>query len=384
MNHLTFDELLKYAKRTIRDMHDENGNIKSEYVELREKIENHCSMCSECRETFNQLQQANSLEEIERIRNKFEHKEQKEELSEEEIISKKYGINVDSIEHIKLNDGKEYYHFYDIRLNKDIVLKQSSDNKNMSEELKEVQEGLSSAQGADEKENGEEAFRYQRMHTNNEIDLYSVEELTNRPEILGRLNVEQMKAVLVLLKNKDILNIKEINPETGIAIDDKHKVITSYYNKSTQKYEVDLPNEYQYKTDTVSAEQTEEISQNNYIDDISNKTDDIPNEIDGILIDRERVKLYYEYPELLEGGAITNQQEKQAYIKAVQIYSELQEQKQSGSQMSKPKILVKKDKNCIVAEDDLKQAGFINLLLLSLATGFAGGVITTIMYMIIK
>lgn len=382
--HLTFDELLKYAKRTIRDMHDENGNIKSEYVELREKIENHCSMCSECREIFNQLQQANSLEEIERIRNKFEHKEQKEELSEEEIISKKYGINVDSIEHIKLNDGKEYYHFYDIRLNKDIVLKQSSDNKNMSEELKKVQEGLSSAQGADEKENGEEAFRYQRMHTNNEIDLYSVEELTNRPEILGRLDVEQMKAVLVLLKNKDILNIKEINPETGIAIDDKHKVITSYYNKSTQKYEVDLPNEYQYKTDTVSAEQTEEISQNNYIDDISNKTDDILNEIDGILIDRERVKLYYEYPELLEGGAITNEQEKQAYIKAVQKYSEIQEQKNNGNQMDKPKVLVKNNKNSFSEESNLKQAGFINLLLLSLATGFAGGVITTIMYMIIK
>ena len=382
--HLTFDELLKYAKRTIRDMHDENGNIKSEYVELREKIENHCSMCSECTETFNQLQQANSLEEIERIRNKFEHKEQKEELSEEEIISKKYGINVDSIEHIKLNDGKEYYHFYDIRLNKDIVLKQSSDNKNMSEELKEVQEGLSSAQGADEKENGEEAFRYQRMHTNNEIDLYSVEELTNRPEILGRLDVEQMKAVLVLLKNKDILNIKEINPETGIAIDDRHKVITSYYNKNTQKYEVDLPNEYQYKTNDVPAEQIEEISQNNYIDDISNKTDDIPNEIDGILIDRERVKLYYEYPELLEGGAITNEQEKQAYIKAVQKYSEIQEQKTNGSQMDKPKVLVKNNKNSIVGESNLKQAGFINLLLLSLATGFAGGVITTIMYMIIK
>ena len=373
--HLTFDELLKYAKRTIRDMHDENGNIKREYVELREKIENHCSMCSECRETFNQLQQANSLEEIERIRNKFEHKEQKEELSEEEIISKKYGINVDSIEHIKLNDGKEYYHFYDIRLNKDIVLKQSSDNKNMSEELKEVQEGLSSAQGADEKENGEEAFRYQRMHTNNEIDLYSVEELTNRPEILGRLDVEQMKSVLVLLKNKDILNIKEINPETGIAIDDKHKVITSYYNKNTQKYEVDLPNEYQYKTNDVPAEQ---------IEDISNKTDDIPNEIDGILIDREKVKLYYEYPELLEGGAITNQQEKQVYIKAVQKYSEIQEQKNNGSQMDKPKVLVKNNKNSIVGESDLKQAGFINLLLLSLATGFAGGVITTIMYMIIK
>ena len=382
--HLTFDELLKYAKRTIRDMHDENGNIKSEYVELREKIENHCSMCSECREIFNQLQQANSLEEIERIRNKFEHKEQKEELSEEEIISKKYGINVDSIEHIKLNDGKEYYHFYDIRLNKDIVLKQSSDNKNMSEELKKVQEGLSSAQGADEKENGEEAFRYQRMHTNNEIDLYSVEELTNRPEILGRLDAEQMKEVLVLLKNKDILNIKEINPETGIAIDDRHKVITSYYNKNTQKYEVDLPNEYQYKTDTVSAEQTEEISQNNYIDDISNKTDDIPNEIDGILIDRERVKLYYEYPELLEGGAITNQQEKQAYIKAVQKYSEIQEQKNNGNQMDKPKVLVKNNKNSFSEESNLKQAGFINLLLLSLATGFAGGVITTIMYMIIK
>ena len=52
--------------------------------------------------------------------------------------------------------------------------------------------------------------------------------------------------------------------------------------------------------------------------------------------------------------------------------------------MDKPKVLVKNNKNSFSEESNLKQAGFINLLLLSLATGFAGGVITTIMYMIIK
>lgn len=380
MNHLTFDELLKYAKRTIKDIRDENGKIKREFIELQEKVESHCSACPECKEVIEQLYKSSSLAEIEQIRNKFEKKDQMEKVTEEEMISQKYDINVDSIEHIRTHDGKEYYHFYDIRLNKDIVLKKNKENYNLQEELKDVQDNLLSAQGYNEKENGEEAFRYQRMNTNNEINLYSVEEIINRSELLGNLDAKQMKAILVLLQNKDYLNIKQINPETGIAIDANHKVVTSYYNKNSQKYEVDLPTEYKYTTDTNSVEQEESKTSN----DISDKNDDIQNEIDGVLINRERVKLYYEYPELLNGGMIVNQQEKEAYMKAVQEYSILQEQKQSGAQMDKPKVLVKKDKNSIAIEEDIRQAGFINILLLSLAIGFAGGVITTIMYMIIK
>ncbi len=388
MEHLTFDELLMYAKRTIKLMRDENGKIKQEYRELTTKVNNHINTCPDCRKMLIKLQEANSMEEIEKLRAEFEHKKL-EALTEEEIISKKYGISVDSIEHIRLPDGKEYYHFYDIKLNKDIILKQNQDNKNMSEELKEVQEGLSNAQSTNEQVNGEEAFRYQRLHTNNEVKLYSVEELMSNPELLGNINREQMKAVSVLLKNKDVLKIKEIDPETGIAIDDTHTVITSYYNEQTQKYEVSLPKQYQYTTDVVSMSETEQMSQDNIevgnfseTNETVEVTNDIPTEIDGVLIDPERFKLYYEYPELLDRQEIVSPEEKAAYMKAIEHYQKSLENKQEQSK-DKPKVLVYKNENS-ASEEERKQAGFINLLLLSLTTGFAGGVITAIMLGIIR
>lgn len=382
MSNLTFDELLKYSKRTIKKMRDENGNIKPEYKILIEKVNN----SPEYRNIISRLQETDSQIEIERLRLEFENKNQFNNVNEEETISKQYGISLESIEHIKLHDGKEYYHFYDIKLNKDVILRKNNNNRNMSEEFTDVQEGLSATQTTDEQSNGEEAFRYQRLHTNNEVKLYNVEELISNPELVGNLNMKQMKVISVLLKNKDILRIKQINPETGIAIDDRHKIITSYYNEITQKYEVNLPNKYEYTKDVVSIPMVEKVSQNNNIEGKENieVKNDFVEEKDGILIDQERVKLYYEYPELLDKQNIISETEKKAYIKAIQDYQKSLQSRQNGSLKDSSKVLVYKDKNSISIEDDQRQAGFINLLLLSLTTGFAGGIITAIMLGIIK
>ena len=382
MGNLTFDELLKYSKRTMKKMRDENGNIKSEYKILIEKVNN----SPEYSNIISRLQETDSQIEIERLRMEFENKNQFSNVNEEETISKQYGISLESIEHIKLHDGKEYYHFYDIKLNKDVILRKNNNNRNMSEEFTDVQEGLSAAQTTDEQTNGEEAFRYQRLHTNNEVKLYNVEELISNPELVGNLNMKQMKVISVLLKNKDILRIKQINPETGIAIDDRHKIITSYYNEKNQKYEVNLPNKYEYTKDVVSIPMVEKVSQNNNIEGKENieVKNDFVEEKDGILIDQERVKLYYEYPELLDKQNIISETEKKAYIKAIQEYQKSLQSRQNGSLKDSSKVLVYKDKNSISIEDDQRQAGFINLLLLSLTTGFAGGIITAIMLGIIK
>lgn len=382
MGNLTFDELLKYSKRTMKKMRDENGNIKSEYKILIEKVNN----SPEYSNIISRLQETDSQIEIERLRMEFENKNQFNNVNEEKTISKQYGISLESIEHIKLHDGKEYYHFYDIKLNKDVILRKNNNNRNMSEEFTDVQEGLSAAQTTDEQTNGEEAFRYQRLHTNNEVKLYNVEELISNPELVGNLNMKQMKVISVLLKNKDILRIKQINPETGIAIDDRHKIITSYYNEKNQKYEVNLPNKYEYTKDVVSIPMVEKVSQNNNIEGKENieVKNDFVEEKDGILIDQERVKLYYEYPELLDKQNIISETEKKAYIKAIQEYQKSLQSRQNGSSKDSSKVLVYKDKNSISIEDDQRQAGFINLLLLSLITGFAGGIITAIMLGIIK
>ena len=379
MEHLTFDELLKYSKRTIKIMSDEFGNIKEEYKQLRDKINNHIDNCPNCKKMLIKLQETESLEEIDELRNKFESKKEEEKITEEEKISKQYGISLDNIEHIKSHDGKEYYHFFDVKLNKDVILKKNDDNKNMSEELKEVQENISVAQGEDEKTNGEEAFRYQRMHTNNEVKLYDVNQIIENPALLGEISKEQMKVVSVLLKNKDILKIKQINLETGIGIDENHKVITAYYNEKSQKYEVNTPTEYQYKTEKVSIHNDSQAATDDELDKTLEITNDMLEEIDGVLIDQERVKLYYEYPELLDRENMVSEQEKIAYMKAVENYKQLQEKKQSETTKDKPKVLVLKDK-----KEEEKQAGYIDAILLALTTGFAGGVITTIMLGIIN
>ena len=83
---LTFDELLKYAKRTIKEMHDDTGNIKLEYQELINKVNN----TTEYSELISKLADANTTEEIELLRTEFEYEKYKN-LSEKEKISKLEG-----------------------------------------------------------------------------------------------------------------------------------------------------------------------------------------------------------------------------------------------------------------------------------------------------
>ena len=86
MGNLTFDELLKYSKRTMKKMRDENGNIKPEYKILIEKVNN----SPEYRNIISRLQETDSQIEIERLRLEFENKNQFNNVNEEETISKQY------------------------------------------------------------------------------------------------------------------------------------------------------------------------------------------------------------------------------------------------------------------------------------------------------
>lgn len=221
MNHLTFDELLKYAKRTIKEMHDEEGNLKIEYKNLIDKVNNHVYSCPKCYDMLMKLQKPVTIEEIKELRVQFEYK----------------------------------------------------------------------------------------------------------PSI-----------------------------------------------------------QLEYKTDTFESPQVDNIKSHNAFEmaNTIETNDNIPTELDGIQIDRERVKLYYDYPELLDMEGTILPTEKEAYLKAVEQYTRVLSERQNGAGKDKPKVLVKKEKNQIMVEEEQTQSGFINLLLLSLTTGFAGGIITAIMYGIIK
>lgn len=99
---LTFDELLKYAKRTIKDMHDENGNIKMEYQNIIDKINRH----PEYLEIVNRLQNADTMEKIEILREGFNAiATMNEEQSNMDVSHSNEQVKIDTS---KLNILKQY------------------------------------------------------------------------------------------------------------------------------------------------------------------------------------------------------------------------------------------------------------------------------------
>lgn len=408
---ITFEELLKYAKRTIAVMHDEYGKIKPEYNELIEKVSNALKKDDNLAEIAAELRVAESPFIIEELRDRFEkiQKEEFERKSDEEKISETYGISLDSIEHIRLRSGEEYYKFYDAKTNRDIILSQNDKDKNLSEEFEDVQNNISGAHGEDALQNGEDIFKYQRMHTNNEVHMYTVQELENNPTLLGNLDGEQLKALSTILKNKDKLKISYINPMTGLALDEEHKVITAELDKNKEKYEIMYPQEYGYEDQVDSVdkdnpevqndlgsaesltindnqEQTvvEQFYSNKLDDDMTEDVDDPenqeevnPEEKDEEIIDPDRVRMYYEYPELFDKDTTLTPEEKMKYMKAVEKHNETVENERVKN--DPPKVLIKKKPKLTTIN-----GGYADVLLLALATGYFGGIITMVVYSIIN
>jgi len=263
-------------------------------------------------------------------------------------------------------------------LNKDYLLEQDNKNKNLSEEFKEIQESVKEAQKYSSETNASEVFRYQLLHTNNGKILYSIEEVESNHDILSNINDEQKKAVSTLIKNKDKLHLISINVETGIAIDQNHEIIVAELNEKTHQYEINRPLEYQYDTETVNYN---EMLENMDLLDIDSYdiviTDDVPTIVNGENLDPSRVKFFYEYPEALNKQTLS-QKERFAYLIAIKKFRLMKEEKRREIEKNDTKRYVKVKKNLF------NQTGFTNTILLSLLTGFAGGVITTIMYMVIK
>lgn len=395
---VTFDELVKYAKRSALGMQNANGMISPEDSAILRKVDAAAKKDPDIADIIIRIQRADNELVIDQLRGNFDRLQQEKfnKLSEEEKISETYGISLDNIEHIRLRSGEEYYKFYDARTNRDLILSQNNKDKNLSEEFQEVQNGISGAHSEDALQNGEDIFKYQRMHTNNEVHLYAIEEIENNPLLLGDLDVEQLKALSTLLKNKEKLKIKYINPDTGLAIDEEHKVITAELDKNKEKYEIMYPQEYGYTSAEDSKEgpsvsddpnQSEVIDANSEgksiietffsdtVDEpVENEEITDPDEIDEELVDPERVRMYYEYPEMLDRDTTLTEEERNRYLKAVEKHNEEVEKERSLD--DPPKVLVK--------TKPTSSQGFASALLLALFAGYVAGIITLIMFRIIN
>lgn len=176
----------------------------------------------------------------------------------------------------------------------------------------------------------------------------------------------------------EVHNEAQKNPElatllanNSISTEEERINSLNNYLKAQDKYMINEPmstnyNEEQINTsDKIDTQYTESEQYNSLQSNYEDKPqlqefDQLSEEM------QQQIKQYYEYPELLE---MLPEEEKQVWKNSVELYKQKLEKDEYNLENKPKQYVLKKEE---------KQSGFADVLLLSLITGFLGGVLTTL------
>ena len=374
-----------------------NKEIMIKYVELlnQYKLNNNISFNVEelsfikqvNKEAINNIELYNLIESIKKLSNETEIKkiiddyfnkiENSSSINNNNIekeIEKTFGIDINNIHHHFLDNGNEIFYFYDLKLNKNVVLENKKDGKSLVEQLKEMQVKNESYQTENNIQNTNNMLEYLRQN-DMEVKMIDINEIHNYTNQLNNLNEEQTKKLRILISSSNQMNIKYVNIENMLAIDNNNRILEVKHDKEKDIYNIVEPNEGIYNeqdintSDRIDTTYTEQEQINN----LQNEYEDKPevNSIDDL--DEEtlkQVETYYNYPELLNQ---LPDSEREKWSKYVEMYKD--KKVKEMNQLDPPKQIIKKDE---------RKAGYVDAVLLALITGFFGGIFTTIMTIIIS
>lgn len=331
------------------------------------------------------LENIKNVNEIERINllnaylNEEELKKQGEK--EEEVIASTYGIDISKIEHKYLENGKEIFYFYDMKLGRNVILENKKEGITLVEQLKKMQAQNQKFQTGTDEQNTNEMLNEQQNKENIEMKLISLNELQNHMNEIQNMSIEEAQKLNFLIRNSDQLRINYINIENLVGIDIYGKLLEVRYDKENNRYMINEPMSANYDeeqintSDRIDENYTKSEQYNSLQSDYEDKPEITPQEEYEALSDqvKEQIQKYYEYPELLE---MLPEEERAKWQRYIDIYTKIKEQEQIQKEQNKPKQKIYKKEE--------QKAGFADVLLLSLITGFLAGVLTTLTMIIIQ
>lgn len=347
-----------------------NTNLSMLNVEEKKailEVNNLCKTDQEFSEMVNRLKGSFSNETRMNILNDYlNNKELKEAKTNEEVISKTFGIDIKDIEHKYLNSGKEIFSFYDSKIGRKRLLENPSDGT-LTEFLKEEQNNNEDFQSEDFKANSTAILNEKLKEKNIELRMIYIDDLNEHQKEIDGLEDNEKKCLEEILKNKEKLGIVYVNLENIVALDKDGKILEGAYNDEKMKAEVQSPKEASYRTVEMSNENNDassnEISGDSYDVQSSNNMEfnefeDIPDILSDEGIDEsmrkevgDNLKKYYKNPDAMLTLAPI---EREYYEKLVSILAEKIELKQMQNNKN-VRIYKPEDNN-----------GFSNIILLSL------------------
>ena len=360
-------EIEKNVKLFIKFLNNPNlSMLNTEEKEAILEVNNLCKTDPEFNEMVNKLKGSFSDETRMNILNDYlNQKELKKAKSNEEVISKTFGVDINDIEHKYLNSGKEIFSFYDSKIGRKRLLENPSDGT-LVEFLKEEQNNNEDFQSNDYKANSTAILNEKLKEKNIELKMVYIGDLNDHQKEIDNLEEKKKKCLDEILKNKERLGVVYVNLEDIVALDKDGKIIEGAYNDEKQKAEVQIPKEANYKAQEISNENNDVSSNENngesYVTDNTsvnefNEFEDIPDIINAEGIDpamRKEVaanlKKYYKNPDAILALAPL---EREYYEKLVGILSEKIE-------------LKKENKQVMTLKNPDNKWGFSNIVLLSI------------------
>lgn len=360
-------EIEKNVKLFIKFLNNPNlSMLNTEEKRAILEVNSLCKTDPEFNEMVNKLKGSFSDETRMNILNDYlNQKELKEAKSNEEAISKTFGVDINDIEHKYLNSGKEIFSFYDPKIGRKRLLENPSEGT-LVEFLKEEQNNNEDFQSNDYKANSTAILNEKLKEKNIELKMIYIGDLNDHQKEIDNLEEKKKKCLDEILKNKEKLGVVYVNLEDIVALDKDGKIIEGAYNDEKQKAEVQSPKGANYRAQEISNENSNVSSNENNGDSYAtdntnvnefNEFEDIPDIINAEGIDpamREEVaanlKKYYKNPDAMLALAPL---EREYYEKLVGILSEKIE-------------LKKENKQVMTLKNPDNKWGFSNIVLLSI------------------
>ena len=360
-------EIEKNVKLFIKFLNNPNlSMLNTEEKRAILEVNSLCKTDPEFNEMVNKLKGSFSDETRMNILNDYlNQKELKEAKSNEEAISKTFGVDINDIEHKYLNSGKEIFSFYDPKIGRKRLLENPSEGT-LVEFLKEEQNNNEDFQSNDYKANSTAILNEKLKEKNIELKMIYIGDLNDHQKEIDNLEEKKKKCLDEILKNKEKLGVVYVNLEDIVALDKDGKIIEGAYNDEKQKAEVQSPKGANYRAQEISNENSNVSSNENngdlYATDNTsvnefNEFEDIPDIINAEGIEparreevAENLKKYYKNPDAMLALAPL---EREYYEKLVGILSEKIE-------------LKKENKQVMTLKNTENKWGFSNIVLLSI------------------
>ncbi len=186
---------------------------------------------------------------------KLQHKNQNQKFDkkdEQEQIAEIYGVDLTDIEVIIIKSKK----YYKLKKDNAYIMIETNTNLSMVQDFKNQQEESTDYKTSDSKQNKDKIV--QNMIDNKiNLSLIPINDLAKYNDILSTLPREQLNYIRTLFINRQDFNIEVINIYDGIAIDKSGRCLFVEKNSDTEMYEIKYA-----ETDVYSELETKKLNDN--------------------------------------------------------------------------------------------------------------------------